>query len=739
MNPLVKKYGKEKRWVNFKIQTRKGKTTKVPYSPITGKMASSTDPATWSTYEEAKKVSPNVGITFTPDKKLLGIDIDHCLQKGTNKITHEQKETIAELILEADTYTEISPSGEGLHLYFTLKDALKLVSNKQAPYELYTEGRYFTFTENAYGEERPVRSISSATALKLLSIIGYPFNTASKRENISKSKVGGGTTDVASSTSVFSNEEVISRMFLSKGGNKIKELYNGNITEYENDASRADMAFLSHLAFWTRKDFEQMKSLWLKSPLGAREKTQERADYVNRSINAAIFNCKQVYETPKLKMEAQHPGMDFLYKVHAKGEIEYLQNTENICRILRDHQEFAGRLRYDIFKNTFEILDAEEGKWRTIEDNDAVVLQTRISILFSDWFGKVGKEMVYDAMVKVAKENSIDSARDYLESLTWDKEQRLDFWLSKTFGVPEDEYHKAVGSNWLKGAVKRILFPGCKFDYVLVLEGPQGSKKSTSLGILGGDWHVESAMSTESKDFFMSFQGKAFIEFSEGETLSRTEVKRMKAIITMQSDKYRPPYERTSQDFPRRCVFAMTTNQDEYLKDETGNRRWLPVKLVFEEADIKWLEENRDQLFAEAYHRIMNLKETIYEFPKEETLRQQQLRRISDPNETIIREWYMQKVDDEDQKRGISIHRAYREALHNNMPGVRPMNKFEEMSIATVLRDHLHLIRKQRVVNGIRMWLWCREGEALREENEDSMMKSYRDFDKEDEREPKVF
>ena len=722
-NPLIKKYGKKKQWVNFKLQTRNGKTTKIPYSPITKKLASSTDPLTWGTYEQALSISPQVGIVFTPDQTLLGIDIDHCLEKGTNKIIHEQKEIIAQLILEADTYTEISPSGEGLHLYLSVPKSFEVTTNKCAPYEVYSTGRYFTVTGKAYGEVRAVRNIRKEEASSLLSIIGYPFNQSNKSRETSANYHTEG--DQKSESTVFTTEEVISRMFLSKGGNKIKELYNGNIAEYENDASRADMAFLSHLAFWTRKDFNQMKEIWQASPLGKRPKTQERPDYVNRSLNAAIANCNHVYETPKLKMESQHPDMDFLYKVHTKGEIEYLQNTENICRILRSHKDFAGTIRYDVFKNVYELL--EEGMWRTIEDNDAVVLQTRISILFSDWFGKVGKDMVYDAIIKVAKENTIDSAKDYIESLTWDGEQRLDTWLSSTFGVQDTTYHKAVGSNWMKGLVKRIVHPGCKFDYVLVLEGPQGAGKSTSLGILGGDWHVESAMSTESKDFFMQFQGKAIIEFSEGETLSRTEVKRMKAIITMQNDKYRPPYERTSQDFPRRCVFAMTTNQEEYLKDETGNRRWLPVRLVFDKADTVWLKEHRDQLFAEAYHRVITMGESVYEFPEEETKYQQELRSIGDPNESVLVEWYMKTVSDSDQEKGVTVHRAFKEALCGGFSS-RAMNKYEEMSISRVFEKSLGLIKRRKMQSGVRMTLWYNPRSIMREEDESEMQKAVRDF-----------
>lgn len=325
-------------------------------------------------------------------------------------------------------------------------------------------------------------------------------------------------------------------------------------------------------------------------------------------------------------------------------------------------------------------------------------------------FGKVGKEMVYDAIVKVSREHQIDSASDWIKGLVWDKEARLDDWLSSAFNVEKSDYHTAVASNWMKGMIKRIIEPGSKFDYVLVLEGEQGIKKSTSLAILGASptggasWHVETAMSTDNKDFFMQFQGKAIIEFSEGETLSRTEVKRMKAIITMQSDKFRPPYGRASVDFPRRCVFAMTTNQTEYLKDETGNRRWLPVACVGI-ANIEWLKENRDQLFAEAYHRVITLRETVYEFPEEETRAAQASRRIHDPNEDIIAHWYFNTLSETDRDNGITIHQVYKHAINGGMNN-KPLDKYTEMAIASVLRDSVRLEKERRTIDGTQAVRW---------------------------------
>lgn len=706
INPLIKKYGKQKRWVNFRIQERKGKKTKIPYSPITGKMASSTDPETWSTLETALKVSKQVGITFH-DRLLLGIDIDHCLKKGTNKITHEKSTEIAELIIEADSYTEISPSGEGLHIYLALKEELTLESNRKAPYEAYTEGRYFTFTGNSYKDVKDIRLVEHKEALRLLALIGYPWNVPSDT-------AGGlqGSDDVRGVERVSSvgrsaeeraldgltDTQIKRKMFVRK---EIEELWNAKTDT--KDFSKADASLLSHLAFWTRKDPEQMERLWLSSPLGQREKTQKRVDYRNRSISFAIKNCKAVYENKIIKMKEDFPELELLTCVVGKGEVIHLQNTENMCRILRAHAEFRGRLRFDAFKNSYEIQ--EKGAWRLLEDNDDVDIQTRISILFANYFGNVGKQMVHDAIIKVSKENQIDSAQDYFRSLVWDKKKRVDTWLHHTCGVPNDVYHTAVAKNWIMGAVKRAMFPGCKFDYVLVLEGPQGTRKSTLFATIGGEWHVETTASTDNKDFFMQLQGKLIAEFSEGETLSRTEVKRMKAIITTQVDRYRAPYGRVTQDFPRRTIFAMTTNQEEYLKDETGNRRWLPVKLLKEKVDIDWMVENRDQLFAEAYHRVINEKEDLYLFPEEETLREQQSRRVTSPNQDLVLEWYYTKVNDSDKNEGITIDRVFKEAIHGGFVN-RAMNKFEQMEIAMILKDHVGLTKRQSVFNGMRATRW---------------------------------
>lgn len=696
MTPLIKQFGKEKRWVLYKIEDRKGKTTKIPYA-LSGRLASSTDEKTWTTYDAAVhelvdgagKKYDGVGIVFTPAQTLLGIDIDHVVEGG--KILKEFL-SIKKFVDEANTYTEVSPSKTGLHLFFELTEPLKLIANRHAPYEAYTSGRYFTVTGKSFGPEKAIRKITPAEALEVLAKIGYPW---SKEEDITAA-----ARTVSRQPALLNEEDLLKKIFASKNGPKIEALYNGDITAANNDASAADLSLCSHLAFWTGRDATQIETIWLQSPLGSREKTQKRKDYRDRTIKQAIQNCKEVYETPMERVNKIAPGINFISTMTKTGDAIPVQNTENMCQILRSHPEFTGKFRYDAFKNILE--NSINGEWKVFKDNDAVIIQTRIQTLYPP-FVKVGKEMIYDAMIKVAIENEIDSAADWLRGLTWDGTPRLDSWISTTYGTENDEYHQTVGANWLKGLVKRIVQPGSKFDYVLVLEGKQGIRKSTSLLVLGGDWHVETAMSTDNKDFFMQFQGKAIIEFSEGETLSRTEVKRMKAIITMQSDKYRPPYERTSQEFPRRCVFAMTTNQDEYLKDETGNRRWLPVAIKGM-VNIDWLKENREQLFAEAYKRVIIDRETIHEFPEEETLRQQAMRQSIDPREEQIYQWYWTKLGNADREDGITTRDAYVMGVQNGSAFGKEMGRLEEMIVGSILRDGLKLERRRTLSEGSRYY-----------------------------------
>jgi predicted P-loop ATPase len=190
--------------------------------------------------------------------------------------------------------------------------------------------------------------------------------------------------------------------------------------------------------------------------------------------------------------------------------------------------------------------------------------------------------------------------RQYLESLQWDGTPRIGSWLVDYCKVDSSAYALAVGEKFLISAVARVMQPGCKADHMLVLEGPQGIGKSTIVRSLAGDWFTDQIADPGSKDCSMQLRGAWLIELSELGALSRTDMERTKAFVTQQVERFRLPYGHRVVDMPRQCAFIGTTNSETWLKDETGGRRFWPVRCGGP-IDIAGLIRDRDQLWAEAF------------------------------------------------------------------------------------------------------------------------------------------
>jgi len=286
------------------------------------------------------------------------------------------------------------------------------------------------------------------------------------------------------------------------------------------------------------------------------------------------------------------------------------QTIQNVFIILSNDALLKDTLAYNAFKDRLvctralpwkAVLDPVNGDaWTDADDSE---LRRYIELAYHI----TGKERIMDAVSGVARMNTIHPVKDYLRGLEWDGEERLDTLLVDYLAAEDTEYTRAVTRKAFTAAVARIMRPGCKFDYVLVLAGPQGRGKSTLVAKMSGGWYTDSVAGIGTKEAYEGIQGYWLIELGELAAMRKTEIEVTKNFISKQVDSYRAPYGRRVEDHKRQCVFFGTTNSSAFLRDDTGNRRFWPVRLGDEApARTVWDDLTPDlvgQLWAEAVTR----------------------------------------------------------------------------------------------------------------------------------------
>jgi len=268
----------------------------------------------------------------------------------------------------------------------------------------------------------------------------------------------------------------------------------------------------------------------------------------------------------------------------------------NVEAVLRGDAAYpAGYFRYDSF--------AEKLLYRGEHAEDH--LDTRINIDIERRYNIAPRTaLVQEAILNLAKENHFHPVRDYLndEKRTWDGTSRIKDIFARGFGATGDAgYLEDAATKFAIGAVARIFEPGCQMDNMVVITGAQGIGKSTAFRVLANGWFADSPLNIGDKDTFMQMAGRWFYELSELDSFKKAENTRIKAFLTSRVDTFRPPFGRHVVERPRQTILVGTTNEDQFLNDPTGSRRFVPIRAT--RVDVAWLRENRDQIWSEAVVR----------------------------------------------------------------------------------------------------------------------------------------
>jgi predicted P-loop ATPase len=273
----------------------------------------------------------------------------------------------------------------------------------------------------------------------------------------------------------------------------------------------------------------------------------------------------------------------------------------NAITAFREAPEWASFLAFDAF-HQHTIL---RGKAPWMADPVDELWTGGHDVLAANWLQhegiSVSPDIAGQAVEAVARERRFHPVLDYLARCRWDGVSRLDEWAMRYLGAADSSYVRAVSAAWMIGAVVRVTEPGCKADCALILEGKQGLGKSSALKALAHPWFTDEVADLGTKDAAMQLAGVWVLELAELDSMARGDVSRIKSFMSRTTDRYRPPYARRVVEQPRQCVFAGTVNHNEYLRDETGGRRFWPVACT--KVDLDGLAAARDQLWAEARDR----------------------------------------------------------------------------------------------------------------------------------------
>jgi putative DNA primase/helicase len=572
-----------RQWICWRYEKdEKGKLTKVPYQLNGRSKASTTNPKTWSTFDDAFRASPQFsGIGFVFNSDYTGVDLDHAINGSI-------KNWAAELISKFPTYAEFSPSGEGVHLISQGAAVYEGEKGRKKPYgdggiEIYSRERFFTFTGNRL-ESSPEVCTDQTTAIRALYQALGNSNGASSHSH---------------KTEIF-RDDISERLEVARKDLVFSRLWDGDTSANNGDDSAAD----GHAKSRAAGRNEPITNL-------ARKKNDDEQPWPK---GVSDFNDLAQLRRSQL-------GRWLTWGLERNGNGLPLPILKNAALVFKHDPALKDVVFFDQFHQRL-MTGTPAREWADVDD-------IKLVLYFQDSIGlsKISREVVSQAVILCAHQNARNCVRDWLEGLTWDKEPRIDHFFEDHFGAAGTDYTRAASRNFWLSLVARVFRPGCQVDTMVVLEGGQGIGKSRALRIIGGPWFTEQHESvTNQKAFSEVLQGKLIVEIGEMDSFSRAEVTRVKQIISAPHDRFRKAYGRHAEDHPRQCVFVGTTNRDDWNRDETGARRFWPIRCNGE-IDTSAIQEHREQFFAEAVE-LFKLGKYWWEMPAEATRTEQEKRYV---------------------------------------------------------------------------------------------------------------
>lgn len=339
------------------------------------------------------------------------------------------------------------------------------------------------------------------------------------------------------------------------------------------------------------------------------------------------FSVGESHEVAALGTEEKKPPLeapDWVNKLEVNKAGAYLPSYHNIMLIMHNDTNLKGLIAFNEFEARTVLL--KDPTWRKLseghawQDRDDVGLEAYIE----KFYGIQAHQKILGAIVDVQNKHRFHPIREYLDGLVWDGKERLDNLFIDYLGADGTkdndlgDYNRAITRKFFTAAVARVYEPGAKFDYMLVLSGPQGIGKSSLMRFLGRKWFSDSLTTFSGKEAMEEITGNWIIEIGELTATKKADIEAVKQFLSKTHDEYRPAYGRNKINMPRQCVFVGTTNDHEFLRDKTGNRRFwiIDVGLTTDMDDI-FNGLPVDQLWAEAKHRYragepLYLNEKLY-------------------------------------------------------------------------------------------------------------------------------